>query len=60
MTSPGSGIIWGTASGIPLANMNKKHVAVAFVVGAVAGYVLQNYIRKIPVIGSKLPVLGGN
>ena len=37
--------------------MNKKHIAVALVIGMVAGYVLQNYIAKIPVV-NKLPKLG--
>lgn len=37
--------------------MNKKHVIGALVVGALVGYMLQNYIRKVPVV-NKLPVLG--
>jgi len=37
--------------------MNKKHVITAAVVGLVLGYMLQNYIGKIPVV-NKLPVLG--
>ena len=28
--------------------MNKKHVAIALLIGAALGYVGQNYIRKIP------------
>lgn len=38
--------------------MNKKHIAIALVVGVIAGYVGQNYVRKVPLVGSKLPVLG--
>lgn len=37
--------------------MNKKHIAIALVVGILAGYVGQNYVRKTPIIGSRLPVL---
>lgn len=37
--------------------MNKKHCLIALLVGVAAGYVLQNYIRKVPVV-NKLPVLG--
>jgi len=37
--------------------MNKKHVIVSALVGAALGYMLQNYVRKIPVV-NKLPVLG--
>jgi hypothetical protein len=36
--------------------MNKKHIALALVIGAALGYVAQNYIRKIPVV-NKLPTL---
>jgi L-2-hydroxyglutarate oxidase LhgO len=38
--------------------MNKKHVIGAVLVGMALGYVLQNYIAKVPVI-NKLPRLGG-
>jgi len=37
--------------------MNKKHVIVSVLVGAALGYMLQNFIRKVPVV-NKLPVLG--
>jgi len=37
--------------------MNKKHVIGAVLVGVVLGYVLQNYIAKVPVV-NKLPRLG--
>ena len=37
--------------------MNKKHVITAAVVGVLLGYMLQNYIAKVPVV-NKLPVLG--
>lgn len=40
-------------------NMNKKHVIGAVLVGMALGYVLQNYIAKVPVI-NKLPRLGGS
>lgn len=46
-----------TAKINPQKIMNKKHVIVALLAGVVLGYVAQNYVRKIPVIGSKLPVL---
>jgi len=36
--------------------MNKKHVLV-IAAAVLAGYMLQNYIAKIPVV-NKLPVLG--
>ena len=36
--------------------MNKKHIGLALLAGAVLGYVAQNYIRKVPVV-NKLPVL---
>jgi predicted small secreted protein len=37
--------------------MNKKHALVAVAVGIALGYMLQNYIRSVPVV-NKLPVLG--
>ena len=37
--------------------MNKKHIAVALVVGALVGYMAQRYIAKVPLV-NKLPVLG--
>lgn len=37
--------------------MNKKHVITAVIIGALAGYALQNYIARIPVV-NKVPVLG--
>ena len=37
--------------------MNKKHALIAVAVGVAIGYMLQNYIAKVPVV-NKLPVLG--
>ncbi len=38
--------------------MNKKHVLLALVAGILVGTIAGNYVRKIPVIGPKLPMLG--
>jgi hypothetical protein len=38
--------------------MNKKHIAIALIVGVLVGTVAGNYVRKIPVIGPRLPVIG--
>jgi len=38
--------------------MNKKHVAIAMILGVAVGYMLQNVIAKVPVV-NKLPVIGG-
>ncbi len=37
--------------------MNKKHIIISALVGVALGYVLQNYIAKVPVL-NKLPKLG--